>query len=48
MWNGLVLHPYMVDKNLEDYPRNERSQSHIRPPAQDFNARKSSFHNFWL
>ena len=35
MWNGLVPHLCVVDKNWEGYLRSEGSQAHSRPPTQD-------------
>ena len=44
MWNGLVPHPHVVDKNL-----GVRIPSPTPgPPAQGSSDRKISPHNFWL
>ena len=48
MWNGLVPHLSVVDKNREGSLRGKGSQPTAGPPAKGSSARKISPHNFWL
>ena len=49
MWNRLVPHSRVVDKNLGGIPEEQGVPALLQvPPAQDSSARKISPHNFWL
>ena len=47
MWNRLVPHSRVVDKNLGGIPEEQGVPALLQvPPAQDSSARKISPHNF--
>ena len=49
MWNRLVPHSHVVDKNLGGIPEEQGVPALIQvPPAQSSAARKISPNNFWL
>ena len=48
MWNGLVPHPCVVDKNLGGISLEQGVLPHTRPPVQGSSAGKVSSNNFWL